>query len=52
MIIHPASTIYCDFTPEMRKSVDVADTLIRLSPGIEDGIDLIDDIKEALASLN
>ena len=52
LIIHPASTIYCDFTPEMRKSVDVADTLIRLSPGIEDCDDIILDIKEALATLN
>jgi O-acetylhomoserine (thiol)-lyase len=48
LIIHPASTIYCDFTKSVRESVGVPDTLIRLSVGIEDAEDLITDLSTAL----
>ena len=48
LILHPASTIYCDFGPEKRKAIDVSDLSIRLSLGIEDLEDLKNDILQAL----
>lgn len=48
LIIHPASTIYGTFTPEMRKTMGIEDTLIRLSIGLEDFDDLKADIVQAL----
>jgi O-acetylhomoserine (thiol)-lyase len=48
LIVHPASTIYCDYTPEVRQSLGVSDSLIRLSVGIEDISDLQNDIYSAL----
>ena len=48
LIIHPASTIFCDFNPETRINLGIPDTLIRLSVGIEDVNDLINDMKTAL----
>lgn len=49
LIIHPYSTIYSEFTPEERIKINVRDTMFRLSVGIEDVSDLIDDINQALA---
>ncbi len=49
LIIHPASTIYADFTPEQISEMGVSEQLIRLSVGIEDVEDLIYDIEQALA---
>lgn len=48
LAIHPASTIYGAFTDEQRSEMDVNDTTIRLSIGLEDVDDLLDDIKQAL----
>lgn len=49
LAIHPASTIFGLFTDSQRQSMDVLDTTIRLSIGLEDVDDLFDDIKQALA---
>ncbi|HEY4788399.1 MAG TPA: PLP-dependent transferase, partial [Bacteroidales bacterium] len=49
LIIHPASTIFCDFPKEIREQIGVPDTLLRLSLGIEDVSDLITDIHSALS---
>jgi homocysteine synthase len=48
LAIHPTSTIYGAFTDEQRREMDVNDTTIRLSIGLEDVDDLLDDIKQAL----
>ena len=48
LAIHPASTIFGLFTPEERAAMDVFDTTIRLSIGLESVDDLFDDIKQAL----
>ncbi len=48
LAIHPASTIFGGFSASMRKSMDVLDTTIRLSVGLEDVEDLFEDIKQAL----
>ncbi|MDC7224864.1 MAG: PLP-dependent transferase, partial [Spirochaetales bacterium] len=49
LIIHPASTIYCEFSGEERDKLGVRDTMIRLSVGIEEGEDLIGDMEQALS---
>ena len=49
LAIHPASTIFGLFTPKQRAEMDVLDTTIRLSIGLEDPDDLLDDIAQALA---
>lgn len=48
LIMHPASTIFCEYSKAARDDMGVPDTLIRLSLGIEDIDDLIGDINNAL----
>lgn len=48
LAIHPASTIYGNFSDAERRDMDVSDTTIRLSVGLEDVDDLFDDIRQAL----
>ena len=48
LVIHPASTIFGNFTPQQCADMDVPDTLIRLSIGLEDIDDLYGDIIQAL----
>lgn len=48
LAIHPASTIFGLFTPRQKQKMDVLDTTIRLSIGLEDVDDLFDDICQAL----
>ena len=48
LAIHPASTIFGLFTAEERAAMDVQDTTIRLSIGLESVDDLFDDIRQAL----
>ncbi|MHB9029917.1 MAG: aminotransferase class V-fold PLP-dependent enzyme, partial [Candidatus Latescibacterota bacterium] len=48
LVLHPASTIFCEFSGEEKKMMSVPDSLVRLSVGIEDAEDLIDDLKQAL----
>lgn len=48
LAIHPASTIYGLFTDSQRREMDVLDTTIRLSVGLEDPDDLLADIRQAL----
>jgi len=51
LIIHPASTIYCDFDKETRESLSVRETTLRLSLGIEDIEDLKSDLLQAINNL-
>jgi O-acetylhomoserine (thiol)-lyase len=48
LAIHPASTIFGTFTPEVRKAMNVSDKTIRISVGLEDVKDLYADFKQAL----
>ena len=48
LAIHPASTIFGPLTQAQRNSMDVSDTTIRLSMGLEDPDDLFEDIRQAL----
>ena len=50
LAIHPASTIFGAFSENMRRSMDVKDTTIRLSIGLEDVDDLFEEIKQAVES--
>jgi O-acetylhomoserine (thiol)-lyase len=49
LAIPVAHTIYWEMGPERRKSMGIADSLIRVSVGIEDRDDLIADFEQALA---
>ena len=51
LVIHPASTIYTHNTEHQRISAGVYDDTIRISVGIEDIDDLIEDFRQAVESL-
>lgn len=48
LAIHPASTIFGNFKDEQLEQMDVRHTTIRLSIGLEDKEDILNDIKQAL----
>ena len=49
LVIHPASTTHQQLTPEQQESSGVTEDMVRLSIGIEDPEDLIEDLEQALA---
>ena len=51
LIGHPASMTHAAIPKQVREKTGVVDTLIRLSVGVEDIEDLVDDLKMALDSL-
>ncbi|NQY06862.1 MAG: cystathionine gamma-synthase [Flavobacteriaceae bacterium] len=51
LVGHPASMTHAAIPKEERENTGVVDSLIRLSVGIEDKEDLIDDLKQALDKL-
>ncbi len=48
LVCHPASMTHASIPADIRKKIGISDVLLRLSVGIEDADDLIDDIKQAL----
>lgn len=48
LAIHPYSTIFGPFSPKTKAAMDVLDTTIRLSVGLEDVSDIFEDLKQAL----
>ncbi|MDF2571307.1 MAG: mdeA 3 [Sporomusa sp.] len=48
LVIHPASTTHSQLTSQQRTSAGVSDDMVRLSIGIEDVADLIEDLAQAL----
>lgn len=52
LVIHPASTTHSQLSPEQRLAAGVSDDFIRLSIGIEDVEDIIEDIKQALNNID
>ncbi len=48
LAIHPYSTIFGNFSPQEKAEMDVLDTTIRLSVGLEDMDDIFADIQQAL----
>lgn len=51
-VIHPASTTHRQLSTEQQVASGVTDELIRLSVGIEDVADIIEDLKKSLSKLN
>lgn len=49
LINHPATMTHGSIPKEVREKVGVVDSLLRLSVGVEDIDDLLDDLKQALA---
>ena len=48
LAIHPASTIFGPFSDEQRRAMDILDTTIRISVGLESVDDLFEDFRQAL----
>lgn len=51
LICHPASTTHSTYDPKEREKAGIKDNLIRLSVGIEDHADIMDDLNQALRTL-
>jgi cystathionine gamma-lyase len=49
LVCHPATMTHASIPPEVRQARGVDDALVRLSVGIEDGTDLENDLRHALA---
>jgi cystathionine gamma-synthase len=50
LVAHPASMTHAAMAPEARARAGITDGLLRLSIGIEDGDDLVQDLERALAA--
>lgn len=48
LITHPISRTHTEVSEEVREKLGITDTLLRLSVGIEDAEDIINDLKQAL----
>ena len=51
LILHPSSTIFCEYDDKLREEMGLRETMIRLAVGIEDSQDLISDIENALEAI-
>src|SRR6202140_2334587 len=51
LINHPALMTHGSIPPEMRASLGITDSLVRLSVGVEDVADLIDDLRTGFAAI-
>jgi len=51
LIQHPASMTHSPYTPEERAACGISEGLVRLSIGLEDADDIIQDLKQALDKL-
>jgi cystathionine beta-lyase/cystathionine gamma-synthase len=49
LISHPATMTHASVPPDRRAAIGLTDSMVRISAGIEDPEDLIDDLKQALA---
>jgi cystathionine beta-lyase len=48
LICHPATMTHASIPFEIRQKVGITDNLIRLSVGIEDSLDIVDDLQNAI----
>lgn len=51
LIQHPASMTHSPYTPEERLAAGISDGLVRISVGLEEADDIIDDLAQALAQI-
>lgn len=49
LVQHPATGSHSNFTPEQRREAGIGDRLVRISAGIEDSGDIIEDLRRAFA---
>jgi O-succinylhomoserine sulfhydrylase len=52
LVTHPATTTHRRLTPEARAAVGITDGTIRISVGLEDPLDLVEDVVTALGQLS
>ncbi|MFZ0558988.1 MAG: O-succinylhomoserine sulfhydrylase [Methylovirgula sp.] len=52
ILTHPATTTHQRLSPEARAALGIGDGLVRLSVGLEDADDLIEDLRQALAGID
>ena len=50
-ITHPATTTHGRLSPEQRAQAGIGDGLVRIAVGLEDPLDLIEDLEQALARI-
>ncbi len=51
LVCHPASMTHASVEPERRAKIGLSDSLIRISAGIEDIEDLLEDLSQALSTI-
>jgi cystathionine gamma-lyase / homocysteine desulfhydrase len=51
LISHPASMTHASVPPERRAEIGIGEGMVRLSCGVEDTDDLLDDVEQAFAGL-
>jgi O-succinylhomoserine sulfhydrylase len=51
IVTHPATTTHQRLTPDQRAALGIGDGLVRISIGLEDPADLIEDVSQALVSI-
>jgi O-succinylhomoserine sulfhydrylase len=51
LITHPATTTHQRLSPDARAALGIGEGMLRLSVGLEDAEDLLDDLRRALAAL-
>jgi cystathionine beta-lyase/cystathionine gamma-synthase len=51
LICHPASMTHASVPPERRAAIGLTESMVRISVGIEDPQDLIDDLRQAFEAL-
>ncbi|MHA1839610.1 MAG: PLP-dependent transferase, partial [Candidatus Ranarchaeia archaeon] len=52
LILHPASTTHQQLTPEEQKAAGVTPDYIRLSVGVENVLDIIEDLEQAIRAID
>jgi len=52
LVSHPATMTHKSIPTQIRRAAGITDSLIRLSVGIEDAVDLIEDLEQALIRLS
>jgi O-acetylhomoserine (thiol)-lyase len=52
LILHPASTIFCEYDNQTLDAMKIRQTTVRLAPGIEEAEDIIGDIENALDTVS
>ncbi len=51
LVLHPWSTIFCEFSDKQKKAMSLSSSMVRLSCGIEDSSDIIRDMTQALEAI-